>query len=202
VPVADLLQSLAAQWRAATDHAFLTGVRDGTVSRKAFDAWLVQDAHFVADLLWFQARLLARAPASARAVLAGGAVALVEELAWFDEQAAARGLVVGAPRAAATEEYSAQLRRLDTADSSVALAALWAIERVYLEAWSGAAPGAPEYSAFVAHWTTPGFATYVAELERAADAVPGTGPAGEAAHVVAGVLTAERAFWDMAVSAR
>jgi thiaminase len=202
VPVADLLQSLAAQWRAATDHAFLTGVRDGTVSREAFDAWLVQDAHFVADLLWFQARLLARAPASARAVLAGGAVALVEELAWFDEQAAARGLVVGAPRAPATEEYAALLRRLDAADPGVALAALWAIERVYLDAWSGAAPGAAEYSAFVAHWTTPGFATYVAELERAADAVPGIGPAGEAADVVAGVLAAERAFWDMAVSAR
>lgn len=201
MPVADLLESLADQWRDATDHPFLAGVRDGTVPTAAFDAWLVQDAHFVADLLWFQARLLARSPGPARAVLAGGAVALVEELAWFDEQATARGLVLGAPRAPATVDYADLLRRLDAADAGTALAALWTIERVYLEAWSVAAPGAPEYSPFVAHWTTPGFAAYVAELEQAADAVLGSGPAGELPDVVAGVLAAERAFWEMAVSA-
>ena len=199
MPVADLLQTLAPQWRAATDHAFLTGVRVGSVSREAFDAWLVQDAHFVADLLWFQARLLARAPAPARAVLAGGAVALVEELAWFDEQAAVRGLVLGGPRAPATEEYAALLRRLDAADPGPALAALWAVERVYLEAWSNAAPGAAAYRDYVAHWTAPGFAGYVAGLEQAADAVLGRDTGG--AEAVREVLDAERAFWDMAVSA-
>lgn len=201
MPIADLRESLAPQWRDATDHGFLVGVRDGTVPGAAFDAWLVQDAHFVADLLWFQARLLARAPAPARPVLGGGARALVDELAWFGEQAAARDLVLDAPRAPATEDYAALLRRLDAADPGRALAALWAIERVYLEAWSGASPGAPGYAGFVAHWTTPGFAAYVADLERAADAVLEPRPAGEVADVVAAVLVAERAFWDMAVTA-
>ena len=58
-------------------HApFLDGVRDGTLPPAAFDRWLAQDALFVADLLRFQARLLARAPRPAQAVLAAGAVAL------------------------------------------------------------------------------------------------------------------------------
>lgn len=199
MPVADLLESLSAGWRAATDHPFLTGVRDGTVPPEAFDTWLVQDAHFVADLLWFQARLLARAPGPARAVLAGGAVALVEELAWFDEQAIARGLALGAARAPATEKYAVLLHRLDAADPGVALTALWTIEKVYLDAWSAAAPGAPQYREFVEHWTAPEFGGYVAELARAADAALRSAPAGAAASVVAEVLAAESAFWDMAV---
>jgi len=199
MPVADLPDSLSAEWRGATDHPFLTGVRDGTVPEEAFDTWLVQDAHFVADLLWFQARLLARVPGPARAVLAGGAVALVEELAWFDEQAAARGLTLGAPRTSATENYATLLRRLDAAAPGVALTALWTIEQVYLDAWSAAAPGAPQYREFVAHWTAPGFHGYVEKLARAAAAALADAPAGEARSVVADVLAAESAFWDMAV---
>ncbi len=79
-------------WTAATRAPFLDGVRDGSLPANVLDAWLAQDALFVADLLRFQARLLARAPRPAQAVLAGGLVALVEELTWFEELAARRGL--------------------------------------------------------------------------------------------------------------
>jgi thiaminase/transcriptional activator TenA len=200
VPVAELLADLAALWSAATRHPFLDGVRDGTVSPVAFDTWLAQDGHFVRDLLWFQARLLARAPRAAQPVLAAGAAALVEELAWFDEQAVGRGLPADAARHPATEAYAALLARLDAAEPGTALTALWAIERVYLAAWSAAAPGAPEYRPFVAHWTTPEFAAYVRDLEDAADRLLPAGEAPrEAAESVAEVLRAEVAFWDMAV---
>src|SRR3712207_927117 len=70
VPVADLPSRSPDAWRAATRHPFLDAVRDGTIPVAAFDTWLVQDARFVADLLRFQARLLARAPRPAQAVLA------------------------------------------------------------------------------------------------------------------------------------
>ncbi len=92
MPVTDLLSASAGDWARATRHPFLAAVRDGTLPDGAFDTWLVQDALFVADLLRFQARLLARAPRPAQAVLAGGLVSLVAELDWFEEQAAARGL--------------------------------------------------------------------------------------------------------------
>jgi thiaminase/transcriptional activator TenA len=197
VPVADLLARRADAWRDATDHPFLRGVRDGGVPLAAFDTWLVQDARFVADLLRFQARLLARAPRPAQAVLAGGAVALVEELAWFEELAAGRGLDLAAPALPATRAYAALLARLDEADVATALTALWTIERTYLDAWSGALPGAPAYREFVEHWTVPGFAGYVAGLAAAADALPAADPEAVFDEVVA----AEVAFWDMALAA-
>ena len=201
MPVADLLIRHADAWQSATRHPFLDGVRDGTVPTGEFDTWLVQDARFVADLLCFQARLLARAPRSAQAVLAGGALALVEELDWFEKQASVRGLDLTAPPLPATAAYAQLLQRLDAVDPATALTALWVLERVYLEAWSGAAPGAPEYRPFVEHWTTPDFAAYVAALERAADGLLGEGALGHGA-VVAEVLEAERVFWDMAVEHR
>jgi thiaminase len=197
VPVADLPARRADAWRGATDHPFLRGVRDGSVLRQSFDTWLVQDARFVADLLRFQARLLARAPRPAQAVLAGGAVALVDELAWFEELAAGRGLDLAAPALPATRAYAALLARLEEADVPTALTALWTIERTYLDAWSGALPGAPAYRQFVEHWTVPGFAGYVAGLAAAADALPAADPLAVFDEVVA----AEVAFWDMALAA-
>ena len=74
---------------------------------------------------------------------------------------------------------------------------LWTIERTYLDAWSHARPGAPEYRDFVEHWTLPGFADYVAGLEAAADGVP----APDADAVFTEVVAAETAFWAMALEA-
>ena len=195
MPVTDLLHARADDWARATRHPFLTAVRDGTLPAGAFDTWLVQDARFVADLLAFQARLLARAPRPAQAVLAAGAVSLVAELDWFTEQAAGRGLDLAAPPLPATRAYAALLRRLDDAGVHSALTALWTIERTYLDAWSHARPGAPDLREFVEHWTQPGFAGYVAGLQAAAD---GAGAPDEA--VFAEVVAAEIAFWDMALA--
>ncbi len=195
MPVTDLLHRSAGEWARATRHPFLTAVRDGTLPDGAFDTWLVQDALFVADLLAFQARLLARAPRPAQAVLAAGAVSLVAELDWFDRQAAVRGLDLAAAPRPATTAYAALLRRLDGAAVGTALTALWTIERTYLDAWSHAAPGTPALREFVEHWTVPGFAGYVADLAAAAD---GLGEPDGA--VFAEVVAAEVAFWDMALS--
>jgi thiaminase/transcriptional activator TenA len=198
VPVADLVRRHAAAWRGATHHPFLAAVAEGSLPAAAFDTWLVQDARFVADLLRFQARLLARAPRTAQSVLAAGAVALVAELDWFDRQAAARGLERGAPALPATAAYTALLERLDAAAVAAALTGLWTIERAYLDAWSTARPGAPAYREFVAHWTAPEFGSYVAGLAAAADGA-GAGPGCET--VFLDVVAAETAFWDMAMAA-
>jgi thiaminase/transcriptional activator TenA len=181
-------------WRAAIDHPFLRGVREGSLPPGAFDAWLVQDHLFVADLLGFQARLLAVAPRAAQAVLAGGLVALEAELTWFEAQAGRRGLAPAGTRHPVTEEYRRELDRLLQQPFPVAMTGLWALELAYLEGWRGAAPGAHEYSEFVEHWTVPEFGGYVAGLE--AHAVDS--PAAEAAWLR--VVEMERRFWDMAVA--
>lgn len=177
-------------WPAATRHAFLDAVRDGTVSDAAFDRWLAQDALFVADLLTFQARLLARAPRPAQTVLVSGCTALVAELDWFDEQAARRHIELPAAPLPATLAYRELLQRLDAQSYAAAVTALWAIERVYLLAWTHAASPTSPFGEFAAHWTVPEFASYVDDL--AALAVDGHDT------LVADVLHLEVRFWDMA----
>ena len=189
-------------WERATRHPFLRQVGQGRAA--FFDVWLAQDALFVADLVVFQSRLVARAPRSAQAVIAGGVVGLVAELDWFDQQADALGVpaevaAAGAAPAVATRSYRAFLRRLDAEPYPRAVVALWVLERVYLEAWryAGSCGSAGPHAAAVAHWTEPAFAAYVTELEDlAAAAADELG--GEVRDVVTAVLVHEAAFWDMA----
>jgi formylaminopyrimidine deformylase / aminopyrimidine aminohydrolase len=179
-------------WFAATQHRFLAAVREGTITDSEFDRWLLQDALFVADLLTFQARLLARAPRRAHHTLAGGCAALVAELDWFDEQAAKRRIDPEQPPLPATLAYRELLNRLDAEPYDAAITALWVIERVYLLAWTTAASDTSPFAEFVEHWTAPEFAAYVDALGALAT------PEGYDA-LIADVLSLEVAFWDMAL---
>jgi thiaminase/transcriptional activator TenA len=180
-------------WQAATRHPFLLAVRDGSITTEAFDRWLVQDARYVADLLAFQARLLARAPRYAQRVLAEGCAGLVAELDWFEQQAVQRGVSLDVPRLPATRAYAELLGRLDALPYEPAVTALWALEQVYLDAWTAAsgAPSAP-LAEFAEHWSSPSFRAYVAALAELAT------PDAHA-ELVAEVLAQEIAFWDMAL---
>ena len=142
-------------WRGATRHPFLDSLRDGTLPPEAFNAWLRQDFLFVSDLLAFQARLLARAPRAAQRVLAGGLVALEDELTWFEQMTRERGLELVGARHPTTDAYLGLMEVLDEDAYSVAITALWAMERAYIEAWGSVVPGHPFYRPFVEHWTTP-----------------------------------------------
>jgi thiaminase/transcriptional activator TenA len=99
------------------------------------------------------------------------------------------------------DAYGALLGTLPTLAYPASVAALWAVERAYLDAWRTAAPGATEYQAFVEHWTTRQFAEYVLGLEGAADralADAGSEVWDAASDAVAEVARQEAAFWDMA----
>src|SRR5260221_1191924 len=153
--VAELLRRHADRWAEATQHPFLRAVCDGTLPRHAFTTWLAQDYAFVGDLLVFQAQLLARASRPTQALLIGGLRALEAELTWFEEHAQRAGLDLTAPRHQTTEAYRRLLERLDQQPYPVAVMALWAVERAYLDGWQFAAPGAGEYREVVEHWTVP-----------------------------------------------
>ena len=201
----DLLERNPTLWQEATRHPFLEAVREGSFPAGAFEAWLAQDYLFVGDALVFQARLLARAPRPAQAILAGGLVAIEAELGWFEEQAERLGLALDAPRHPTTAAYRNLLTDLEHEPYPTAITALWAIERAYLEAWRSAAPGHPEYRQFVEHWTTPEFADYVTGLEKAADdALRDSGEQERERAEVAFLEVArlERDFWEMAWSER
>lgn len=201
MPSAALLESPLLEsplWETATRHPFLRAVGDGTA--QYFGVWLAQDALFVADLLAFQARLLARAPRSAQGPLAQGVVGLVAELDWFDVQAASLEVSLDVTPKDATLDYRALLSTLDEEPYPRAVVGLWVLERVYLEAWryAGTCGSARTYAAAVEHWTDPAFAGYVAALENLADAALGEVTEGGLEDVVQRVLAQEVAFWDMA----
>ena len=198
----DLISRHPEAWQGATRHPFLDSVRNGTLPVEAFEAWLVQDYLFVGDLLVFQARLLARAPRPAQGVLAGGLVALEDELGWFEARARERGMGIVEKRHPTTKAYRGLLEALDGDPFPVAITALWALERAYLEAWGSAAPGHPDYRPFVEHWTTSEFAGYVAGLEEAADSAleVGGAPEGRVEAAFLQVASVEGDFWEMALS--
>ena len=166
-------------------------MRDGTIPDEAFDRWLCQDAIFVADLLTFQARLLARAPRPAQTTLVGGCSALVAELDWFEAKATERDIDLTQPALPATLAYRELLHALDDEPYEAAITALWVIERVYLLAWTHARSETAPLREFVEHWTTPDFEHYVEALGKLAT------PDGNEA-LIERVLSLEVDFWEMA----
>lgn len=197
----DLLERYREEWEGATRHPFLDGVREGGVSKAAFDLWLAQDYLFVEAEVTFLSRLLPRAPRRDQSLIIAGLAALEEEMGWFEEQARRRGLALAGPPGRATLSYRVVLRGLADEPYPAAITALWAIERAYLEAWRGAAPGHPDYREFVGHWSTPEFAGFVSSLEEAADGALASGEnEEEAGAAFLEVARLEREFWEMALA--
>ena len=188
------------RWQAATRQPFLDGVRVGTLPVEAFDRWLEQDRLFVETLTRAWGGILRGAPTEDLALLADGISAFVAEVAWFDHLGAERGLVVRAEPLPVTQRYNRHLLEVAAEPYPVALAAMWAVEVAYLEAWRAARPGHGPFRKFVEHWTDAAFAAFVDRLEQAADRALAHASAAEvagAAGAVAGTFDHEAAFWVM-----
>jgi formylaminopyrimidine deformylase / aminopyrimidine aminohydrolase len=190
-------------WQAATVHPFLAGVRDGSLPADSFDRWLAQDHLFAQTLVRAQSLIAATAPFTDIGLLAGGVVATVGELGWFEEMAARRGVVLDVPMHPATRAYCDFLLALTYCGYPAQITAIWAPERTYLESWQGARPGAQPYQEFVTRWTTDGFRSYVGDLQtsvgRQLEACVGE-QAREAEDAFFWVTHHERNFWNMATS--
>ncbi len=193
----DLIEGNVELWHAATHHAFLDEVRDGTLAPAAFARWLSQDYHFAVALTRTEARALACAPREDLELLVGGIQAMVAELDWFESKASERAIDLDLPLHRTARAYIDYLRALADEPYSVQLTALWALERAYLEGWRTARPGAPAFREFVERWTSDAFATYVGALEAAANRAISQGgdPEREAFRWVAKY---EKDFWEMA----
>jgi len=198
-----LLTRHATAWEAATVHPFLAGVRDGSVPADAFDRWLAQDYLFAQALVRAQSRIAAGAPLADVGLLAGGVVAIVGELGWFEEMAARRGLALDAAVHPTTRAYCDFLLALPYSAYPAQITAIWALECTYLESWEAARPGAQPYRDFVERWNSDAFRSYVGDLQAAVDRQLETAvgeQAREAEEAFVWVTHYERGFWDMAMS--
>ena len=178
-------------------------MRDGSLPAGCFDRWLAQDYRFAQGLVRAQSRIAAAAPLADVGLLAGGVVATVGELGWFEAMAARRGVAFDAAMHPANRAYCDFLLALTYAAYPAQITAIWALERTYLESWEGVRPGAQPYREFVERWTTDGFRSYVGDLQAAVDrqleAFVGV-QAREAEDAFVWVTRYERGFWDMAMS--
>ncbi len=195
----DLLARYPDVWHAATHHQFLDAVRDGSLKSNAFTTWLVQDYLFVLDELTCQARLLARAPRSGQKILVRGLSAIESEAEWFETHAQQCGLSLEVPRNPTTAAYHNLLESLDREPYPVAITAIWAIERAYLEAWKGAIPCHPCYQEYAEHWANAEFERFVADLEQVATDALESGQVDKAVEATfLKIARLEHDFWQMA----
>lgn len=194
---ATLISAHPQAWTAATTSAFLDGARDGSLDAAAFDRWLEQDHRFVEALVRAWGLLLQTAPRGDFPLLLGGIAAFVEELAWFADIAARRGLDLSGPELPATEAYTAALLELAARPYPEAITAMWAVEAAYLSAWSGALPGAEGFEEYVTHWANDGFAAFVTDLARVVDRELPDGPSADASAAFLRVAELEADFWSM-----
>lgn len=180
-------------WQRATTAEFLDAVGDGSLPREAFDRWLVQDYLFVQGFTAFVATTAARTPRPEQSLVIGGLAALDEELGWFEEHLARRGLDPGAdPHPTCRRYVDFLLAAAHTRAAPLLLTILFGVEVAYTVAW-GRLAAEGRYGEFIERWTNPAFASYVEELMAVAEAHPHP----EQQAVFDEVLRHEVDFWRM-----
>lgn len=193
-----LLAGEAGAWERILVHPFVTETSSGSLPQATFGRWLTEDYFFVRAFRSFLEALSAIAPdEEARDILAGGLAALEPELALFEREAAARGLDLEVEPSLLNLGYSSYLLASVGEGWPVGITVLYAVEKAYYDAWASVrdttSPGTP-YAAFIANWSSPGFAAYVDRLAWLVDREGLTPPMHRAFDRVARF---ELAFWDL-----
>ncbi|EIN08334.1 heme oxygenase-like protein [Punctularia strigosozonata HHB-11173 SS5] len=229
-----LLYVKSAKYSAATQHPFLTAAGDGSLANDQLSYWLAQDRIYASHAYpRFIGQLIAKIPfSSAHAasspeqqrndrilrVLSFCLQNIVREVAFFSDTSEKFGLEIGIrnqvgdagwPERKATMDYTAEMARIAALGTlGEGLVFLWAMERVYLDAWKHVASArmgtasteplsslslATAVDGFVTNWTSAEFEAFVRDL---ADLVDLCDVPLEAASVVWNrVLELEEAFW-------
>lgn len=180
-------------WEEGTRASFLDAVGKGSLPEEAFSRWLVQDYLFVRDLARFVAHTAAATPRPAQSVVIAGLSALDDELGWFEDHSARRGLALDVPAHTTCRRYTDfLLAAAYTRPFEVLLAILYGVEVAYTVAWGRLEAEGP-YAEFIDRWTHAGFQAYVHKLREIADEHhhPGQQEAFNE------VMRHEREFWRM-----
>ncbi|EIW55081.1 heme oxygenase-like protein [Trametes versicolor FP-101664 SS1] len=231
VPLTTHLTSLSTPrpYSAATEHAFLTAAGTGALPLPLLSLYLSQDRIYAAHAYpRFLGQLLARVPFSSQdapdapterfhgeivGVLADALQNVRREVAMFADVERAHALEFGRWRERkATRDYTAEMARVGALGSfEDGLVFLWAMERVYLDAWNyvksllpnataGAGSALPAVKELVENWTNPEFVRFVdvlGDLVNRLSIAPGTPAFLRAEEIWARVVELEEAFWPV-----
>lgn len=194
---------LATEWAGATEHTFLKTTLDGTVSPEGFNTWLAQDYLFVCEFTRFVASVVESAPVEDMDLVLGGVVALKDELLWFKEKAAERGIDLdNTAYLPSNTEYCEKMAQWREASYPVKAAVFYAIEVVYNKGWSLCLEAPEPYREFAQRWGNADFGGYCDLLRDRANAAlqdADSGELKEAMDAVREVLQLEVKFWNMAL---
>ncbi|GBE83848.1 predicted protein [Sparassis crispa] len=210
----------------ATKHPFLVAAGHGTLPPALLALYLSQDRIYAAHAYpAFIGRLLAAVPFSSlhalnspqeRAnqrivqILSAALENVVREVKFFGETAEKWELPLeGWRERKATRDYTAEMVRVSAGGIEDGLVFLWAMERVYLDAWKyvgslspGSSSGAtaPAVSALVANWTNLEFVGFVDDLADVVNSLniqPGSEACARAEQIWARVIELEESFWPI-----
>ncbi|OBZ67499.1 Bifunctional TENA2 protein [Grifola frondosa] len=214
-------------YSAAIEHPFLTDVGRGTLSPALLSFYLAQDRfytahaypHFIGNLITAVPFSTAHAPGSAEDAANQHIVGLLvralegvrREVVMFSDVSKKHGFELGKWRERkATRDYTAEMARVGARGRiEEGLVCLWAMERVYLDAWKYVGSLKPSASSdlagaiveLVQNWTSPEFVRFVDELEDIVNSLkiePGSEAYVRAEEIWARVIELEEAFWPVA----
>ncbi|KAK7681329.1 hypothetical protein QCA50_015420 [Cerrena zonata] len=182
--------STVRSYTAATEHPFLASAGDGRLSKDLLSVYLSQDRLYAAHAYpKFVGCLLASVPFSSLdgidcdrenynqrvvAVLGGALQNVIREVNFFRDVAEKYGLQLSGWRERkATRDYTAEMSRVGASGRlEDGIVFLWAMERVYLDAWGfvsslkneHAGPTSAAVAELVDNWTNEEFVVFVDEL--------------------------------------
>ncbi|KAJ7293929.1 heme oxygenase-like protein [Mycena rebaudengoi] len=216
--------STSTPYAAAINHPFLQSAGDGTLDNALLSLWLSQD-HIYASHAYprFIGSLIAAIPFdtsdSIRSdeeasnqrilkVLTHSLENIVREAGFFVQTADKWGLQLdGWRERKATRDYVAEMGNISRGRIEDGLVYLWAMERVYLDAWSFVQRRLELRSselteveapllAFVSNWTSPEFHRFVDDLAALVNTLTMDGPSKKRAEKIwARVIELEKEFW-------
>ncbi|MCS7059097.1 MAG: hypothetical protein NZ849_11575 [Meiothermus sp.] len=178
---------------------FLELLRQGRVSERAFVRWLSQERHLLEALLTLEARLLSKAPQPHRLIWVNGLWFAVEELDW---------LAVVAPPEEPPHPlrtgYLRYLRALAEEPYGLGVAACWARQRVFLDAWGWLGEQGLEGGPSLVHqallrWSAPELEALARDLRSLVVELPGGVSLEQAGAVIEQVRVYEQLGWAMAL---
>ncbi|KAK7064794.1 heme oxygenase-like protein [Favolaschia claudopus] len=220
----DCLSALAAPYAEATQHPFLQSAGDATIDPALFSLWLSQDRIYAAYAYpTFIGALIASIPfdklaplnsvsesANRRVLkaLMGCLDNIVVEIDFFMAMASKYNLDLGMwQERKATRDYIAEMDSIASSRKlEEGLVFLWAMEKVYLDAWtfvrkklqetnSEALPAYSMIMSFVPRWTSEEFVKFVDELAVLVEAA--NIPLPRMKEIVGRVVELEREFWPV-----
>lgn len=201
-----LLAAAQPVWSAMTQHPFVQEVAKGTLDPVKFDFWVQQDHYFVMETRRLWGYAAARAPEEEiTRTLLQAAAALDPELQLFRDHAQARGIPLDVTPAPICQGYASFAVHVAAFGDFLELfSVIYGAEKAYFDTWTtvkGQTPPESAYARWIANWTSPAFADFVAWLGRTLDRLATGQPDAALGRARRAFLTTARfeyLFWEMA----